>query len=259
MADSDIGSTPQFSTAEYAPQPGKDACKSCNQAVAGQYFRVNGALACTRCVEQLKAQLPKDSHSLFVRGLIFGVGGAILGLILYSSFTIITGIEIGYVSLAVGWLIAKAIKLGSHGIGGRRYQIAAAVFTYGAVSMAAVPVYLSQEIKKERPKTAHTQNAPAASVGGTAASSPPATPGSETAPASGSEDKPKMTALKAFTILGLLGLASPFLELASPINGVIGLVILLVGMNIAWRLTAGPRIEILGPFSVTAPASPPST
>jgi predicted lipid-binding transport protein (Tim44 family) len=252
MADSSIGSTPQFGTAEYAPQPGKDACKSCNQAVTGQYFRVNGALACTRCVDQLKAQIPKDTHSLFVRGMIFGIGGAILGLILYSSFTIITGIEIGYVSLAVGWLIAKAMKLGSRGIGGRRYQIAAVVFTYAAVSMAAVPIYLSQEIKKEKPKTAHTQNAPAGSPEVTAPGSQPATPGSKATPPLGSEEKPKMTALKAFAILGLLGLASPFLELASPINGAIGLVILLVGMNIAWRLTAGPKIEILGPFPVTA-------
>src|SRR5437899_4930176 len=46
------------------------------------------------CKEQLEAQLPKDSHAAFVRGLMFGVGGAILGLILYSVFGIVTGIEI---------------------------------------------------------------------------------------------------------------------------------------------------------------------
>lgn len=62
---------------------------------------------------------PKDTHALFVRGLAFGFGGAILGLILYSGFSIITGIAIGYVSLAVGWIIAKAIKIGSRGTGGR--------------------------------------------------------------------------------------------------------------------------------------------
>jgi hypothetical protein len=116
MADSDFGNpTPQFGTAEYAPKSGTDVCKSCNQGISGQYFRVNGSLACSRCVDQLKNQIPKDTHALFVRGLAFGFGGAILGLILYSGFSIITGIEIGYVSLAVGWIIAKAVKMGSRG------------------------------------------------------------------------------------------------------------------------------------------------
>jgi predicted lipid-binding transport protein (Tim44 family) len=100
-------------------------------------------------LDQLKNQIPKDTHALFVRGLAFGFGGAILGLILYSGFSIITGIAIGYVSLAVGWIIAKAIKIGSRGTGGRRYQVAAAALTYAAVSMAAIPIYLSQAINKQ--------------------------------------------------------------------------------------------------------------
>jgi hypothetical protein len=44
-----------------------------------------------------------------------------------------------------------------------------------------------------------------------------------------------------------------------PLNGALGLIILLVGMNIAWKLAAGPKIEILGPFAATAPAPPPAT
>ena len=87
---------PQFGIAEYPSAPGTDTCMSCRQPAVGSYYRVNGALACARCKEQLEAQLPKDSHAAFVRGLMFGVGGAILGLILYSVFGIVTGIEIGY-------------------------------------------------------------------------------------------------------------------------------------------------------------------
>ena len=83
--------TPQFGTAEYQTKPGSDTCKTCNQAIAGRYYRINGSLACERGTEQLKSQLPKDSHSAFVRGLVFGLGGAILGLTLYSVFGIVTG------------------------------------------------------------------------------------------------------------------------------------------------------------------------
>ena len=49
--------------------------------------------------------------------------------------------------------------------------------------------------------------------------------------------------------LVVIGLISPFLELASPIHGIIGLIILLVGMQIAWKTTAGKSVEILGPFT----------
>jgi len=99
--------TPQFATAEYAGSG--DVCKSCNQAIPGTYYRINGSLACERCTTQLQTQLPKDSHAAFVRALTFGLGAAILGLIGYAAFTIITGIAIGYISLAVGWLIGNLV------------------------------------------------------------------------------------------------------------------------------------------------------
>jgi len=48
----------------------------------------------------------------------------------------------------------------------------------------------------------------------------------------------------------LLGLASPFLELqASTGNGLIGLVILFIGLQIAWRIAAGgPHVTVEGPY-----------
>jgi hypothetical protein len=110
-------STPQFATAEYKSTAG-EVCKSCNQPISGTYYRVNGALACDRCFGELKGQLPRDTHANFVRGIVFGIGGAILGLILYSVFGIVTGMVLGLVSLAVGYIVGKAIKTGSSGIGG---------------------------------------------------------------------------------------------------------------------------------------------
>ena len=40
--------------------------------------------------------------------------------------------------------LVKAMMKGSGGIGGRRYQVAALLLTYGSVSMAAVPIAISQ-------------------------------------------------------------------------------------------------------------------
>jgi hypothetical protein len=141
---------PQFGTAEYARKPGAETCQSCGAGISDQYFRVNGALACPICANQAQAKMPKDTHTAFVRGLTFGIGGAIVGLIVYAAFGILTGLVIGYVSLAVGWIVGKAIKKGSNGIGGMRYQIAAALLTYSAVSLAAVPMGIAQYLKSER-------------------------------------------------------------------------------------------------------------
>jgi hypothetical protein len=58
---------------------------------------------------------------------MFGIGGAVLGMILYAAFGILTGLVIGYVALGVGYIVAKAITMGSKGVGGQPYQIAAAV------------------------------------------------------------------------------------------------------------------------------------
>jgi len=245
--------TPQFATAEYAGSG--EVCKSCNQAISGTYYRINGSLACERCTTQLQTQLPKDSHAAFVRALMFGIGAGILGLIGYAAFSIITGIRIGYISLAVGWLVGKAMRTGSKGIGGLRYQIAAAVFTYAAVSMAAIPVYFSQISKDKATKPPQVKTAPAnpgaAADGADTNDSAPASSGATPARAA----KPKMNPFMALGLLALIGLASPFLELQDPFHGLIGLVILFVGIRFAWQQTGAPKIDIVGPFQNRAPTT----
>jgi hypothetical protein len=255
MSDNPSG-TPQFNTAEYVSKPGANACRSCNTTVSGPYYRVNGALACANCVQQLQNQLPRDTHSAFVGALLFGFGGAILGLIIYAAFGIITGWMIGYVSLAVGYIVGKAMLKGSGGIGGRRYQIAAVVFTYFAVSMAAIPLGISQAIKHKNerqhalvrtPNSASSSQAQRENVANDP-SEPSASPDNPPTPR-----RPAPSLGSAITGLLLLGLASPFLELSEPLQGMIGLVILFVGLRIAWKLTAGKEVEILGPFGESVP------
>lgn len=114
---------------------------------------------------------------------------------LYAGFVILTNIEIGYMSLAVGFIIAKAMMMGSKGIGGRQYQITAALLTYAAVSFSIIPIFRYVA--------------------------------------------PGVFSLMSISDLIQLGLTAPFRDLkADTFRGVIGLVILFVGMNIAWKLTA---------------------
>jgi hypothetical protein len=207
-------------------------------------------MACQSCAEKMRGAFAKDSHSAFVRAILFGTGAAALGLILYATFEIVTTITIGYAALAVGWMIGKAMIMGSGGVGGRRYQVVAVLLTYAAVSMAAVPVaihYFRQHPEEMHRKaaqdTAATSSPDSSSSGSSATDSSSAAP-SESAPV---KEKPSFGA--AIASLAFLGLASPFLDLASnPFGGLIGLVILFVGMRFAWTFTAARGLEILGPF-----------
>jgi len=104
-------------------------------------------MACRVCALQASEGQPSDSHAAYARGLLLGIGAAIAGLVAYAAFTIATGWYIGYLALGVGWLVAKAMLKGSNNIGGRRYQIAAVLLTYTAISTAAIPIILAAEYK----------------------------------------------------------------------------------------------------------------
>jgi len=218
---------PQFATAEYATNQATLTCAACRQAIDGPYYQVNRAQFCPACAQKIQAHSPKDSHAAFVRALLFGVGGALIGFALYVVFALTTGLVIGWVSLAVGFIVGKAMSLGSRGVGGRRYQVAAVLLTYLAVSLSAVPIAIHQ-IRQHRQAQAQS---------------------SATAP----QAREHMSVARAVGMLALLGIASPLLDLQDPIHGIIGLVILFVGLRFAWRFTAGRTIEVSGPHT-PAPA-----
>jgi hypothetical protein len=223
MEENTGGGVPQFATAEFADSGAANPCKACGQPISGSSYQVNGVLVCAPCTEKIKAQFPADSHAAFVSCVMFCIGGDILGLALYVSFAVGTGLVIGFVSLAVGFIVGKAIVLGSGGVRGRRYQIAAVLLTYVAVSLSAVPIAISQQMKHRGEQAVQTTQEQVAA--------------------------PKSNAVKAIGALAMLGLASPFLDLAEPAHGLIGLVILFVGIRIAWQLTAGKRVNIVGPLN----------
>lgn len=234
---------PQFSTAEYAHIPGTERCRICGDGISGEYFRINSQMACGRCAGQARNGQPTDSHAAFVRGLALGAGAALLGLILYATVVIVTGWSIGYLALAVGWLVAKGMMKGSNGIGGRRYQIAAVLLTYASISLAAIPIGVSYLMKHRDAPTAQKQQ-----VADSAESVPGAERGDTTRPA---PPKEKASLGKLLVQMLFIGLASPFLELQNPGSGLIGLVILFVGLSIAFRMTAAKALDVDGPYSVT--------
>jgi hypothetical protein len=140
-------------------------------------------------------------------------------------------------------------------MGGRRYQIAAALLTYAAVSIAAVPVGISQYVKaRDARAAAHTrhlqrlpsEDAPSADTNDSDVSSAPAA----AAPATPARHPVSLSGLLGSLLLA--GLASPFMELwknGPSVSAIVGLFILFIGIRIAWQMTAGSaNTSVIGPF-----------
>jgi hypothetical protein len=261
MSDIDPSqSQPQFGTAEF-DGAGPDHCKFCNQPVGMQYYRVGDAMACGSCADNLKRDMPVNTTAGYMRGLLFGCGAALLGTVLYSTVAIVTGWEIGFVALAVGWLVGKAVMKGSNGLGGRRYQITAVVLTYMAVAFAAIPTglyFMSKqgdapqakvEVADNKTPDSNATEAKNADAAADAAADDSDEDKADAAEAGG--EKEMSFGMAILTLLGV-GLASPFLALADPGQGLIGLVILFVGIHTAWNMTKAADMVVDGPFDNSA-------
>jgi hypothetical protein len=210
-----MSDTPQFSTAEYLP-PQIERCGLCGTPLASEYYRVHGRTACAGCASAAQnGQANGQKNTAFTRALLFGIGAAAVGLAGYAAFTIATNFYIGYVALGVGYIVARAMKFGSGGRGGRPFQIVAVILTYLAIALAEIPIAL-WEVRAHLPSG-------------------------------------RMLAV-AIRLLPI-GLTSPIREMRDPIHGLINLVILYVGLQIAWRGTAAPRVTVEGPFRLKPAAS----
>jgi hypothetical protein len=242
MPEPSLSPTPQFTTAEYSGTTTSVQCRFCGQSIPGSYYLVNGAMACPSCAERAQRETPKASHAQFVRAIIFGAVAASGGIILYAAFGIITGWMIGYISLAVGYMVGKAMMKGSKGFGGRRYQVAAVLLTYAAVSLGETTIGISQYIKQEKAQKESQQTSSKNAQSTPDQSKQPLTPG---------------RFIKALGFMLVLGLVFPFLELQDPVHGLIGLFILFIGLQIAWKLTAGSgKVAVDGPYGQsTSPAT----
>ena len=209
------------------------------------------AMACPGCAEKMRSEIATDKHAAYVRALTYGIGAAVVGLIGYALIAILLqGWVISYMSIGVGWLVGTAMMKGSNGVGGRRYQIAAALLTYAAVSMAAVPIWIHFAGERKQQKQAQQQKLAdeqrqLEQDSGQRPSEPQPAPRAE---------RPQVSLGTWLGRVALLGLASPFIQLSnSPGWGAMGLLILFFGMRIAWKITEGKPFGIYGPFAYAPP------
>src|ERR1700761_8702629 len=127
-----------FNRADYGGRPESVDCILCSRGLNGEYFDVEGSRVCHRCAERARTISPGHSMAAFWRSVITGaLAAALAGTIYFLLFRATHGSWMVFAGVGVGYLVGYAMRLGSGGVGGRRYQVMAALLTYIAVMLGA--------------------------------------------------------------------------------------------------------------------------
>src|SRR3954469_19696489 len=81
-------------------------CANCKKTLTGVYHMLNASIICSTCRQRLERELNGGSGSgRFAKALLYGLGGAVVGSLIYYAVLAATGMEIGLIAILVGWLV----------------------------------------------------------------------------------------------------------------------------------------------------------
>ena len=222
-------------------------CANCGALIETQYYHVGDHTVCETCKRKIEGQLAAamargKGAGAMMRAVFLGLGAAILGAAIYYGVIAATNLEIGIIAILIGYMVGWAVRKGSRGVGGRRYQVLAVLLTYFAVGLAYAPIAFQEVLKKK---------SEAVSVVARSDTSMSETPtAADTATAASAPTGAGTTALALLIVLGLV-LALPVMAVVGSMpSGILSAIIIGVGLRQAWRMTASTGIAITGPFKV---------
>ncbi len=240
-------STPPPLQFDFAHEPGAESsgpvCAFCKRPLRDFYFECNGAHVCEICKVREEEDFRKDGGwSRVPTALLFGIGAAVAGSILYYLFIKVLNIELGLMAIGVGWLVGKAVMRRSNFRGGRKYQILAITLTYFSITFSYVPLMIEAAVKEGKgAKAKEAKGASATTVEKPSAS--PANPGLPEASAG--------TLVLGFGFLILIVLAAPFL---AGFSNFLGWIIIGIGLWEAWKFTRAVPFGTSGPYDLKVAA-----
>jgi hypothetical protein len=274
----------QFERADFADGDGSTpTCRVCQRRIDGTYFEVNGLTACAGCRNGLIRRYAGSAGPLgLVKAIGAGLGAGIGGALIYYAVLAITGYELGLIAVLVGFMVGTAVRWGSGGRGGASYQAIAVVITYVAIVGTYVP-FIVAGISERAAARHHAAGASSSTTtpptgmanagsrardgSAPAAAGTPATDASRAATpdadrpagtAEASANRPPLTAsgiLFSLVFLVAFLLASPFL---AGFGNIIGWAIIGFALYEAWKRNRRVRLDVAGPFTVTASAPAPA-
>jgi hypothetical protein len=136
------GGEMQFDKVELVAPAEARSCPICKLPITGAYFQIGQAIICSRCASTLSAS--QAGRGMFLRALLFGTGGALLGTIGWVAVEQAIKSQWGFMAIGVGLLVGRAVKRGGRGLGGWPYQALAMVLTYASITCAHAAFILAQ-------------------------------------------------------------------------------------------------------------------
>jgi hypothetical protein len=186
---------------------------------------------CSTCrtAAEAAAETPRGVGPLAIAGAC-GFFAAVAGALIYYAVLAIANLEIGIVAILIGYMVGYSVRKGARG-GGRRFQILAVVLTYAAVALAYTPIIIRGVIDAQN-KSRNEQRADAVV---------------------GQAPTPVKPVAGVVGILVLFGFAAalPVLVIFNSFpSGLISAFIIFIGLRQAWKMTAAPHVQVLGPYRV---------
>jgi hypothetical protein len=117
-------------------------CSRCEQTPIGEYWCSADATFCAECTAHVRAHGPGSAEGGFLRALGYGFATALGCSIGWYAILALTGYELSLLGIAVGFAVGTAVRKGSGGRGGWKYQLLAIVLVYGAIVSSYVPLLL---------------------------------------------------------------------------------------------------------------------
>lgn len=130
---------------EASAAPGAATCQKCGTVLRGSYHMINERMACGPCRFAAEEQLSGGTGAAgLARAVVFGAGAAVLGAAGYYAFVKLTNVEWALLTALVGLGVGMAVRVGSRGHGGRKFQVVALALTYLAMSGAYMPLIVAE-------------------------------------------------------------------------------------------------------------------
>lgn len=134
----------QFDIAEpAAPQAaaGK-ACAACKTPIQSVYHMANGQVICPGCRIRLEGGGAADEAGLvrFGRAFVYGAGAAVAGTVIYAAVLGLFNLNLALIAILVGYMVGRAVHVGSRKRGGWVYQTLAVGLTYLSIVTSFVPL-----------------------------------------------------------------------------------------------------------------------
>ena len=253
----------QFDTAEPIAGAGATAtslaCTACSTDISVSYYEVNGSIICPSCRATLREQFTGgSSRKRAAKAVGFGLVGAAVGAAAYGGVVALTGKGFGLLLLLIGFLVGRAVNLGSGQRGGRAYQFLAVGLTYFAVVSTYIPEIVTSAREaavtvadsstksvadKRAGERVSTSVGPQAELQG--APSTPGTIGRTTPPV----ETPRTLGEHAFRIIVVLALMA-FIPVVAAFENILFAVVFGITLFQAWRQNRRVDLVITGPYRI---------